>query len=668
MRTRLTWFVLAAVVAVATVLVATSAAAAEYKTKHVFIVVMDGVRWMDTFGDPQHTQIPHLYNDLRPQGTLFTHYFDRGITVTRQGHSTTISGTWQCIPNGGPRLTMPTLFEYLRDEKHVPPTKAWSVFGKALYSFLPYSSHPAYGKQFAASHVSGDKDTTWSEKDAEGDKGVTAKVIEVMKQDQPDLVFVNWGWTDHAGHVAKDISEYQAAIRGCDEQMWALWNAIQADPYYKDTTTVFFTNDHGRHTEDFHGHGDHCDQCEHIMLLALGPDIKRDFVSEQEALQIDLAPTAAELLDLQTPLATGRVLTECLTTPLNLNRKEARTDAARRAIELERLSQRDLQQLVADKILAQVQPETVAVDEAGLLLMWGMLKAAGRPEGEKYRQFVQKWIATHGAADPIPPLVGLVALQLPPELRSDLTPRLLATATRWAAEPPTDRTAALPRAALICTIARLPVGKDLRPQALEYARKVVALPAAADLTLLQRARELVYLGSILARSESNVDLEKAFILGAYPVLAAQAEPGMLWEDPLVSATALAALAPVRGAPLFKDVGKVKAPMDLPAMAAITNQEAEALTHDPKAPRRALLRVLKENVKDSLQFSQDLLRYAVDAEGKVGDGSPGAMGAFLAAYQKLDWRYGGSTWPGTAKTPVGKVNMGGGANPKPPAQQ
>src|SRR4030042_2592832 len=105
-----------------------------YKSEHVFIVVMDGVRYSETFGDPTHRFIPHLYHDLRPQGTLFTHYHNRGVTVTRQGHSTLISGTWQTVPNGGPRLTRPTLFEYYRADKRTPPTKSWSVFAKGPYA------------------------------------------------------------------------------------------------------------------------------------------------------------------------------------------------------------------------------------------------------------------------------------------------------------------------------------------------------------------------------------------------------------------------------------------------------------------------------------------------------------------------------------------------------
>ena len=166
-----------------------------YKTKHVFIVVMDGVRYSETFGDSTHALIPHLYNDLKPEGTLFTNFYNRGITVTRQGHSTLISGTWQSIPNGGPRLTRPTLFEYYRDEKGVPPTKCWSIFGKGPYAFEPYSSHPAYGNRFAGQYINGGgRDNPLSEDTAEGNVAVLSRVIEVMKKDQPDIVFINFGY------------------------------------------------------------------------------------------------------------------------------------------------------------------------------------------------------------------------------------------------------------------------------------------------------------------------------------------------------------------------------------------------------------------------------------------------------------------------------------------
>jgi len=97
-----------------------STGARAYGTKSVFLCVMDGVRFSETFGDPRHENIPHMWNDLRPQATVFTSFFDTGVTVTRQGHSTLATGTWQTCPNGGPRMTMPSIFDYYRDELNVP--------------------------------------------------------------------------------------------------------------------------------------------------------------------------------------------------------------------------------------------------------------------------------------------------------------------------------------------------------------------------------------------------------------------------------------------------------------------------------------------------------------------------------------------------------------------
>ncbi|MBC7287087.1 MAG: sulfatase-like hydrolase/transferase [Armatimonadetes bacterium] len=389
-----------------------------YKTKHVFIVVMDGVRWQDTFGDPNHSLIPNLWSRLRPQGCLFTNFYNNGITVTRQGHSTLISGTWQRCANGGARLTMPTLFDYYRDQTGAPAEKCWAIFGKGAYAFAPYSSFPVYADRFAPKFVYGQQGAPFNELSAEGDRGVLEKVLDVMKTDRPDVVFINFGYTDHAGHVAKDIAEYQAAIRNCDECFGKLWDAIQADPYYRDTTTVFFTNDHGRHTDDFHGHGDACEGCRHIMLLILGPDIKKGVTIDTPALQIDVAPTAAELLGIQTPLAQGRVLTECLVEPKNVNRKEAITETAKQAVALFQLASRDMFKAAGDYVAANVDPKQTAADLSGSLLARGMIRAAQETGDARYLDWAIAWIDAHRGGEGAAALsVADAVIDLPAEKR-----------------------------------------------------------------------------------------------------------------------------------------------------------------------------------------------------------------------------------------------------------
>src|SRR5208282_383560 len=92
-----------------------------------------------------------------------------------------------------------------------------------------------------------------------------------------------------------------------------LWKKIQSDSVYKNTTTLFVTNDHGRH-DDQHGgfrdHGDACEGCRHIMLLALGPKFKKNTVVADTTLQVDLAPTAAYLLGITMPMVQGKNMLE----------------------------------------------------------------------------------------------------------------------------------------------------------------------------------------------------------------------------------------------------------------------------------------------------------------------------------------------------------------------
>jgi phosphopentomutase len=91
-----------------------------------------------------------------------------------------------------------------------------------------------------------------------------------------------------------------------------VWDFIQNDPYYKDQTTLIITNDHGRHDDGwkdgFVSHGDNCDGCRHISLLALGPDIKKNYVSTNDYSQIDITSTIASIFQLQMPFVKGKLM------------------------------------------------------------------------------------------------------------------------------------------------------------------------------------------------------------------------------------------------------------------------------------------------------------------------------------------------------------------------
>ena len=298
------------------------------------------------------------------------------MTITRQGHSTIATGTWQDVPLGGPRQTMPTVGEYARNELGWGPKDCWVIFGKGMYSYAHYSSFPTYGEKFASSFV-----IAIGENNIEDDKKVLAKVLEVMESDKPRLMFINFGVTDHTAHTNK-WELYTEAIQNCDLMVGKLWEKVQSTPGYKDATTLVFTTDHGRHSDKpdqlkggFASHGDSCPGCQHVFLLIVGPDAQRGAVVDRRVLQIDIAPTVGELLGFQTPLAEGSVLADCFVECRGVNRKAGKTPEAEKGQKLLELSKRDLLATIAEANLKR-EPSQLAPSLGTELSMRGMLRAA----------------------------------------------------------------------------------------------------------------------------------------------------------------------------------------------------------------------------------------------------------------------------------------------------
>jgi hypothetical protein len=272
-----------------------------YSTQNVHILVIDGARYSETFGDSIHQFIPNIWNKLRPQGTIYTRFYNDGITLTTPGHGSIISGVWQNIPNDGAvPPSSPTVFEYFRKELHTSPSENFVILGKDKLYAIAASSHPDYGSAFGASvrfSVSPYDDTlTWK------------NIISVFTTNHPRLTITNLASVDVWGHSGI-WEEYVRAIYLADSVVNKTWDLIQSDSVYKDKTTLIVTNDHGRHDGDaWSGHGDDCDGCRHIILLVLGPDTKAGVMDTIRRTQIDLAPTIGELLDFSTPLCNGTSL------------------------------------------------------------------------------------------------------------------------------------------------------------------------------------------------------------------------------------------------------------------------------------------------------------------------------------------------------------------------
>ena len=238
-----------------------------------------------------------MYTDFRIN-------YPTGYTETCPGHSAIETGTWQPIANdGSERPDKPTLFEYMRKEDGNPQSDCYAVTGKTKLNILTYSTYSGYGSSYGG---------TWTGDNNKIDSQTFDKVINVMSTSHPKILVINFAQVDGAGHTG-NWNDYIAAITNADNYIYQLWQHIQAGDYgyTPQNTTLFVTNDHGRH-DDAHGgftnHGDGCDGCTHIMLLALGRGVSQDQELAFTTWQVDIAPTVGHLLDFQTPYTTGTSL------------------------------------------------------------------------------------------------------------------------------------------------------------------------------------------------------------------------------------------------------------------------------------------------------------------------------------------------------------------------
>lgn len=269
--------------------------------QNVIIVVIDGARFSETFGGG-NIYIPHLYDDMRPGGYLFTNFriAHAGKTETNPGHSSMLTGTWQQIANdGSEHPDKPTVFEYFRKELNASVTENYVICGKSKLNILSYSTDSDYGILYQASVNC----STFT------DNQVYNNLLSIMENNHPRLMIVNLPETDIKAHTGV-WTDYVNAITNADSLVYDLWQHILSgeDGYTPANTTLLITNDHGRH-DDSHGgfinHGDDCDGCEHIMLLAIGRNVSQGLVNSDVHYQIDIAPTIGELLNFDTPQSIG---------------------------------------------------------------------------------------------------------------------------------------------------------------------------------------------------------------------------------------------------------------------------------------------------------------------------------------------------------------------------
>lgn len=286
--------------------------------ERLIMIIIDGIRYDHGFGSGA-TNMPYLYGQLGPIASINTNFFTETLTSTNSGHASMVTGTWQVLRNdGSERPTMPTFFEYLRDQRGLPAEACHVVTGKPKLDVLTHCTHPHFGPDYGGvatasanfqQHI--DSGEVWRT-----DFEVFDNAIRIMQEEKPEHMVITFPAVDIYGHMDR-FNDYIRAIRTADSLVYQIWQYIESDPFYAGKTIMTVTNDHGRH-DDSHGgfqhHGCGCNGCRHIMFLAVGPGIKMNMTTDVRRTLIDILPTAAEALGgIENPLWQGNVMKEILT-------------------------------------------------------------------------------------------------------------------------------------------------------------------------------------------------------------------------------------------------------------------------------------------------------------------------------------------------------------------
>ncbi len=277
-----------------------------YESENVVVLIIDGLRYSEGLGDPDHEYVPEMWA-LAQQGAIIEPFRNDGFTYTARAIPAIWCGAWTNVltfsdPDCGGQTNnhaeLPTVFEYYRKQLSRPEEDCIYVL-KDVGCAWKASFDPDYGPDYwPLYHELGYTDLdVWHEAET------------LLTLHTPSFAMLYLANVDHAGHVGV-WDEYTRCIAIADSIVGMLWDFIETHPAYAGKTTLFVTNDHGRHTIDWTGHGCDCYGCRTIQLLAVGPDIEVGLVSARSRSLRDITPTIGAMLGFTTEDATGTVMNE----------------------------------------------------------------------------------------------------------------------------------------------------------------------------------------------------------------------------------------------------------------------------------------------------------------------------------------------------------------------
>jgi len=323
-----------------------SVSAASTKTKNVFLITVDGLRWQEVFDGAEALLINKANGGVADSNRLYQTFWratpeERRAallpffwsTIAKQGqlYGNKNKGSAAVLTNGK-KFTYPGFNEIFtgfaddridKNEKRNNPNVSvleWlhrkPAFTNRVAGFANWDVHPyilnaersgipvwtGYEQNFTGRPGSRlelieklFRDTTPIWDGMNFDSFYIHAAVEYLKEKKPRLVWIAFSETDEWAHEGR-YDRYLTAAHEMDSYVRTLWLTVQSMPEYRDQTTLILTCDHGRGSgpSEWKNHGAEVVGAEDIWIAVIGPDT-RSLGERTNVLQVGQNQIAATL-------------------------------------------------------------------------------------------------------------------------------------------------------------------------------------------------------------------------------------------------------------------------------------------------------------------------------------------------------------------------------------
>jgi hypothetical protein len=334
---------------------------ADPANEHVFLVMTDGLRWQEVFrgadpslltkannddrpvdtlvrqyvrSTPQQARaalMPFLWSHIVPEGEIYGNrdkgsdaHVTNGFNFSYPGYSETLTGYADPRinsndPNPNPNVTV---FEWLNKQPGLAGKTAafgaWSVIADAFNrercgftdnaGYDPLTSIPITPRLDLLNHLKAETPRIWDDETFDAPTFYTS--LEYLEAKHPRLFYLSLGETDDWAH-AGNYGRYLEAANRVDLYLQRLWEFAQANPDYRNHTTLILLTDHGRGDApvEWKSHGQKIPASKYIFIAAIGPGIPHngEISGGSPVTQSQIAATVAKLVgknwNKETPVA-----------------------------------------------------------------------------------------------------------------------------------------------------------------------------------------------------------------------------------------------------------------------------------------------------------------------------------------------------------------------------